>query len=243
MGGISIDNKVVNGGQVPKLSSGSGAPFTNGIDHEIYLDWQNNNLWQWAVNSWNLITSGVTLPQDLNTTLVAGNITDQPAIFQTTTDDTIISPTGLIVLGATQVVNVNESLISIGNGTNIVKLTISGISYQNSTKELLIGLGFVPTTKDYVQKYMSAEGYLLCGTTGRATLVGGTKTISLSSDTPITANSTFQFSINTPGGTIGVQYQGIYLTATSFKIVSLQTTGAQQIFDTSTLDYTVITIE
>lgn len=241
MGGISIDNKVVNGGQVPKLSSGSGAPTSIGIDNEIYLDLVNNQLWSYNAG-WTII-NGSLVTEDFNQTLLAGNTTDQAAIFQTSTDDTTISPTGLIVIGSTQIANVNESLIGISNGTNLVKLTIAGISYQNATKELLIGLGFTPAGKDYLQSYMAAEGYLLCGTTGRATLLGGTVTVTLSSQTPITANSTFQFSINTPGGTLGVAYQGIYQTATSFKILSLTTTGAQQILDLSTLDYTVITIE
>lgn len=242
MGGISIDNKVINGGQIPRLSSGSGAPTGIGIDNEIYLDLVNNELWSYY-GGWAIITNGVAAP-DLNSVLLVGNTTDQTAIFQTATNDTTISPTGLIVLGTTQTVNVNENLISINNGTNFVKLTISGITYENATHALLIGLGFAPTTKDYFQKYMAAEGFLLCGATGRATLSGGQKTVTVGADTPLTPNSTFQFSINTVSGTsIGVAYKGTYISATQFSITSLKTNGGIETNDNSTIDYTVITVE
>lgn len=243
MGGISVDNKVVNGGQVPKLSSGSGAPVANGVDHEIYLDWQNNNLWQWALNAWNLITSGI-VNQDLNTTLLTGNTTDQTAQFQTTSYDTIISPTGLNVFGPVQAAYVDDARIAINNGSTYVKLTIAGVIYQNATHELLIGLGFAPSTKNYLQSYMAAEGYLLCGATGRATLSSGQKTVTVGSNTPLTPNSTFQFSINTASGTqIGVAYKGTYISATQFSITSLKTNGGIETSDNSTIDYTVITVE
>lgn len=117
-------------------------------------------------------------------------------------------------------------------GTDMFHADVDGTGYFAST---LTANSFVKSGGTSTQ-FLIANGSALPFYTGSATLVSGTKAVTI---TGVTSSNIGFISITTPGGTLASGYK-VVCTTNTLTITSETTAGATNTLDTSTLNYLVI---
>lgn len=246
--GIIVNKEIINGGNIPLISSGTVNPTLlsrTPVDNELYF-WTNDGSW-WGYSrndgGWINISGVPGGVPTFDQVLAANNITGNRAVFEDGISlNTTIKETGLTAkIGSVKCeVAADKITMEVPGATKSV-LASGYLSFlpSPSTHGYTIG-SLYSTTVNYIQYLLEASGFLLVGQTGRKQLVSGTTVVTIPFGCTITANSTFQFSVNTPVGTLGHAYQGIFLSATTFQIVSLKANGTTETSDLSIIDWTVI---
>jgi len=253
MSGILVKNDVINAGNIPFISSGPNDPLTLGrefVDNELYY-WTDAATW-WGYSSiyggWNNLSNGIVSALTLQDVLNNGNVTDLIALFRNsiTGDTTQINTTGVTVGNITSGYGSNMYSDRVGvskAGAGYVTIDNTKIKFYDAVTNFVINIYRTGSiTKNVNQYLLIALGNVLVGDTGRVTLTSGAATVTVGANVVLTTNSTFQFSVNNPSGTLGVAYQGVYSSPTTFRVYSLTALGAVNSLDLSTLDWTVISV-
>lgn len=227
MSGIVVNKEIINGGNIPFISSGRSNPAALSrpfVDNELYFWTDNQSWWGYSLDNggWVLLSGGGGATPTLQQVLAAGNNTDISAEFDTGTNITIIQPTGLTVA---------ESAISTEITTQGLK--IKWASTGNTVYQLLN----YPTFTSCFQYITPKQGYTLIGQTGKAALINGTVIVNTYIDLDVF--STYVFGLAKQNGTLGVQYLGEYLSIHSFRITSIKTNGTVETSDQSDVYFTI----
>ena len=133
---------------------------------------------------------------------------------------------------------------SIGEGnTRSWNITPSGVMSANSfvtsggsSSQFVKGDGSLDSTTYVSGTPWTSAGYLVYKATGTATLVSGTKAITISG---LTSSNHAFITVSASGGTLGTTYKAVCTTNT-LTITSIGPTGSTVTTDTSTLNYLVI---
>ena len=227
MSGIAIGNNVVNGGDVPKLSSGDGSPSYTGTGNEMYYDYTDQQLYGWNGSSWDLLSGGGAIP-NLQQVTDAGNVTANQVKVIGVTGQALIDPAGTVSAksgnGLAQLIG-NNLLLQGG----YLSLT------NNSTFSALLFADLLTSSRLF--SFPNSSGKLIAGDSGVISLVSGVATITAPY---ATATSTAQITCRQSlGTTIGAVYSAV-CSAGTISIKSLQITGAVQTLDNSTVQWLLI---
>jgi len=227
MSGIAIGNNVVNGGDVPKLSSGDGSPSYTGTGNEMYYDYTDQQLYGWNGSSWDLLSGGGAIP-NLQQVTDAGNVTTN----------------AVKVIGVTGRASMNsDGTVQASSGNGVAQLMGNNLLLQGGYLSLTNNSNFSALlfadllTSPQLFRFPNSSGKLIAGDSGVINLVSGVATIT---SPYATANSTAQITCKAASGTtIGAVYSAVCFSGT-ISVRSLQITGAIQTLDNSTVQWLLI---